>query len=340
MRISKTGEVRMNRRLTQDEFLRRLDEQNITIKPLDPYVKSDINIRWQCDKYEDHIWLATPNNVLKENGTRCPYCSGNKVLKGFNDLWTTHPENASCLVDKDIGYRISYSGHSRQDFICPKCGSLIENVMVRDAIRYNLKCPCCSDGVSYPERFVSNMLRQLKIHYKHDGKFNWSGLKRYDFYIKDLSLIIETHGEQHYDENKQFYDTIEKQRANDEYKKSLALSNGIEHYVVLDCRKSDADFIKSSILNSNLVNFFDLSLIDWQKCASDSCKSNIVMACDLWNGGMHSTKEISETMCLSRTTIITYLKKGTKYGICNYDGKEQMRLSMARNTNNKKKQIA
>ena len=55
---------------------------------------------------------------------------------------------------------------------------------------------------------------------------------------------------------------------------------------------------------------------------------------------MHSTKEISEIMCLSRTTIITYLKKGTKYGICNYDGKEQMRLSMARNTNNKKKQIA
>ena len=45
-------------------------------------------------------------------------------------------------------------------------------------------------------------------------------------------------------------------------------------------------------------------------------------------------------MCLTRTTIISYLNKGTKYGICDYDGKEQMRLSMARNTNNKKKQIA
>lgn len=337
MKNSKTGEVRMSRRLTQEEFLRRLDEQNIAIKPLDPYIKTSENIRWQCDKYENHIWLATPNNVLKENGTRCPYCSGNKVLRGFNDLWTTHPETANCLADKEMGYQLSYSSHIKQDFICPKCGCLIKNLAVRDAVRYHIVCPCCSDGVSYPERFVSNMLRQLKIPYKHDGILSWSEMKRYDFYIKDLSLIIETHGEQHYDENKQFYDTIENQRNNDQYKMELAISNGIQHYIVLDCRESDVDFIKPSILNSKLTELFDLSAIDWQKCATDSCKSNIVMACDLWNKGIYSAKEISEIMCLTRTTIINYLNKGTKYGICNYDGKEQMRLSMAQNTNNKKK---
>lgn len=330
----------MNPRLSHDVFLRRLDELNIKIRPLDQYIKTNENIRWQCDKYDNHIWLATPNNVLKPNGTRCPYCAGNKVLKGFNDLWTTHPEIANCLVDKNVGYQTSYSGHTRQNFICPKCGCLIENIRVRDAVRYNITCPCCSDGVSYPERFVSNMLRQLKANYKHDGVFDWSELKRYDFYIKDLSLIVETHGEQHYDEDKQFYDTIENQRANDQYKMELAISNGIEHYIVLDCRESDADFIKSSILNSKLVELFDLSAIDWKKCASDSCKSSVVMACDLWNSGVCSTKEISEIMCLTRTTIISYLNRGAKYGICNYDGKEQMRLNMARNTNNKKKQIA
>ena len=337
MKISKTGEIRMNRRLTQEEFLRRLEKQNITMKPLDPYIKNDVNIRWQCDKYEDHIWLATPNNVLKENGTRCPFCSGNKILKGFNDLWTTHPEIACCLKDKDIGYQISYSGHSKQDFICPKCGCIIKNVMVRDVVKHNLKCPCCSDGVSYPERFVSNMLRQLKINYKHDGIFSWSNNKRYDFYIKDLSLIIETHGEQHYYTDKKWANSIIDQKANDQYKMELAISNGIQNYIVLDCRESDANFIKSSILNSELSKLFDLSLIDWQKCASDSCKSNIVMACDLWNSGIRSTKKISDIMCLTRTTIITYINKGTKYGICDYDGKEQMRLSMARNTNNKNK---
>lgn len=333
--------VRLNRRLTQEEFLHRLKEQDIKIKPLDCYTRLFDNIRWQCDKYENHIWLATPANVLKKNhGTRCPYCAGNKILKGFNDLWTTHPHIAMQLVDKDVGYTVSYSSHYKQDFICPRCGSLIENVRIRDNVRYNFVCPCCSDGVSYPERFVSNMLRQLKVSYKHDGTTSWSGLKRYDFYIKDLSLIIETHGEQHYEGDKQWGDSLEDQQANDEYKKSLAFSNGIQHYIVLDCRESDADFIKSSILDSELTKLFDLSLIDWQKCASDSCKSNVVMACDLWNSGIHSTKEISEMMCLTRTTIINYLNKGTKYGICDYDGKEQMRLSMARNTNNNKKKQA
>lgn len=212
----------MNPRLTQEEFLQRLDEQGIKIKPLDPYVKSSENIRWQCDKYENHIWLATPNNVLKENGTRCPYCAGNKVLKGFNDLWTTHPEIAAHLEDKDIGYKMSYSSHHRPNFICPRCGCLIHNVGAFDVIRYGFVCPCCSDGVSYPERFISNMLRQLKMPYKHDGKFNWSGLKRYDFYIKDLSLIIETHGEQHYNKDKQWGDSIVDQQANDEYKKRIS----------------------------------------------------------------------------------------------------------------------
>ena len=135
MKVSKTGEVRMYRRLTQEDFLRKLGELDIKIKPLDPYIRSDMDIKWQCDKYENHIWLAAPNNVLKKNGTRCPFCAGNKVLKGFNDLWTTHPEIANCLVDKDVGYHISYSGHSKQDFICPKCGCRVEGIRVRDAIR-------------------------------------------------------------------------------------------------------------------------------------------------------------------------------------------------------------
>ena len=37
-----------------------------------------------------HEWRASIGHV--SNGTRCPYCSGHKVLPGFNDLATTHPE--------------------------------------------------------------------------------------------------------------------------------------------------------------------------------------------------------------------------------------------------------
>lgn len=32
-----------------------------------------------------------------KRGSRCPVCAGKKVLIGYNDLWTTHPEIAKSL---------------------------------------------------------------------------------------------------------------------------------------------------------------------------------------------------------------------------------------------------
>jgi len=45
-------------------------------------------IQWQCEL--GHIWSAVPNIIIR--GRWCPVCSGSKVLAGFNDLATTHPE--------------------------------------------------------------------------------------------------------------------------------------------------------------------------------------------------------------------------------------------------------
>ena len=54
-------------------------------------------LQWQCDK--GHVYKA----VLYERsiGTGCPYCSNNKVLAGYNDLATTHPELAFQAVGWD-----------------------------------------------------------------------------------------------------------------------------------------------------------------------------------------------------------------------------------------------
>ena len=46
---------------------------------------------WQCSK--KHEWQATIKNRSKGNG--CPYCSGSRTLKGFNDLATMNPVLAS-----------------------------------------------------------------------------------------------------------------------------------------------------------------------------------------------------------------------------------------------------
>ena len=63
-----------------------------------------------------HSWEASIKNRGNKHG--CPYCSGNKVLKGVNDLATLYPE----LVDE-------WDGVTTEDFmishsiICPSLRS-------------------------------------------------------------------------------------------------------------------------------------------------------------------------------------------------------------------------
>ena len=48
---------------------------------------------WTCNL--GHSYQASPKSRTKKPvGTACPYCSGNRVKEGFNDLGTTHPQLA------------------------------------------------------------------------------------------------------------------------------------------------------------------------------------------------------------------------------------------------------
>ena len=47
---------------------------------------------WQCSEHVGHKWEAVVYS--RTSGRGCPYCSGQKILPGYNDLATTHPELA------------------------------------------------------------------------------------------------------------------------------------------------------------------------------------------------------------------------------------------------------
>jgi len=53
---------------------------------------SSLNLQWRCDK--NHCWTARLSHRTK-SGSGCPVCAGQKVLIGYNDLATTHPEIAN-----------------------------------------------------------------------------------------------------------------------------------------------------------------------------------------------------------------------------------------------------
>ena len=52
---------------------------------------SHFTVWWKC--HEGHEWQAKIDN--RSNGRGCPYCSGQKVLQGYNDLQTINPSLAN-----------------------------------------------------------------------------------------------------------------------------------------------------------------------------------------------------------------------------------------------------
>lgn len=62
---------------------------------LDPHTISPFShekVWWRCEL--GHSWQAAPYSRTKEKGSGCPYCTGKKVLAGFNDLATLWPDLA------------------------------------------------------------------------------------------------------------------------------------------------------------------------------------------------------------------------------------------------------
>jgi hypothetical protein len=56
--------------------------------PKEVFAGSDKQLTWKCAG--DHVWKMRVAD--RNSGDGCPYCSGHKVLAGYNDLATSHPE--------------------------------------------------------------------------------------------------------------------------------------------------------------------------------------------------------------------------------------------------------
>jgi hypothetical protein len=54
---------------------------------------SSKSVAWRCSN--NHKWKAIIVSRTRKRAADCPYCTNRKLLKGFNDLQTTHPEIAA-----------------------------------------------------------------------------------------------------------------------------------------------------------------------------------------------------------------------------------------------------
>ena len=260
------------------------------------------------------IYSQKPNNIFY--GLGCPRCSGNVVYPGKTDIATVAPWMVEMLADKDDAYKYTFCSHQVIDFKCKYCGKILPN-SIQEVYRYkHFTCPACSDGVSYPNKVMNIVLKNLNILYKQEYRIDEYSY-RYDFYIPHIETIVEMHGRQHYDEWTLGNVSLEERRIIDKNKYDLAIQNGIKKYVTIDCRNTDFNYIKNNIINSALLELINIHDVDWNKCEMESCKSIVVKSATMYNDGMR-IGEIAKQLSFSIDAIRKYLKQATSAGLCVY----------------------
>jgi predicted transcriptional regulator len=239
-------------------------------------------------------------------------------------MWTTNPELTKLLANPEDGYKYFQGSNKKVDWKCPKCNSIIKNKSISNVKSHGLSCNSCSDGISYPNKIMYNLLNQL-IDFIPEYCPKWLKSKRYDFYfIKDNNeYIVEMDGGMgHGNYNTLSKMTPEESLAIDKYKEELAIQHNIK-IIRIDCLKSELEYIKTNVLNSKLNVVFDLSKVDWLECHKLSLNSFVKTACELWNTLEYSVKDIGNLLKLNPSTIVGYLKKGTQIYWCKYNSEEE-----------------
>lgn len=278
--------------------------------------------RCKCNKCGDDTIEITENHLKENRG--CPTCHSKKIKRGINDISTTDSWMFSYFLNKKDCYTHTAYSKDIVDMICPDCGRIFPYRI--SYLKKFHKLPCiCSDGISFPEKFVINLLEQLGVNYIYqltNKDLEWCNSYKYDFYLIDYNMIIETHGSQHYRCNTGFFESIEHIRKNDKCKKELAVKNDITYYVELDCSESTKSYIMKSILNSDLQKILDINdKIDWNECEKFAVKNMLKNVCDYKNNNPNATPlEIAEHFPVVRETISSYLRKGSELGWCYYNG--------------------
>lgn len=279
-----------------------------------------------CGVEREYVVKQTRRAIIKcLNGCYGSIKCSSKPIVGLDDIATTHPEIAEYFVNKEEITQCKIGVNTKKLLRCPHC-FYEKYITPRRVLSEGFGCPICSDGYSYPEKFVGNLLKQLNV--KFIPQYTIDGRKRYDFYLPEHSCIIETHGIQHYEQMKRKGGrTLEEEQSNDKYKMELALSNGIKHYIVLDCRKSTHKWIKNSIVNSVLMELldFDEEDMDWKEIERLSNNSLFMEVINYYNQNSDSTNTVkmSEIFNLYNTTIGSYLRRGEELGLCVYNRRPQ-----------------
>ena len=147
-RLAVSGETDLA--TVRPDVLAEWDYEKNTVSPSEVLPSAHDKIWWVCEK--GHSWEAAVFSRTREKPSGCPYCTGKKVLAGFNDLGTVKPkiakewhpalngdlkpEDVTIGSNKKVWWRCA-EGHVWQAAVyartrkkgsgCPVCAGMVKN---------------------------------------------------------------------------------------------------------------------------------------------------------------------------------------------------------------------
>ncbi len=165
-------------------------EKNTDLTPADVLPNSNKKVWWKCGK--GHEWQAIIN--ARSNGRGCPYCSGQKVIKGHNDLQTSNPTLAQeWNYEKNKGLTpvdVMPNSNKKVWWKCQKGHEWQSSIVNRN---YGNRCPICNSerNTSFPEYAIVFYLKKYGLDVIHSYREKGYEL---DIYIPSKKTAIEYDG--------------------------------------------------------------------------------------------------------------------------------------------------
>lgn len=292
--------------MTKNNYIFKIgDTVNETLKIVDYYYYKEENKKGYI--VQSLYYTDAPTYSVREysliNGTGCAYKTGKRIYEG-NSLYSVE-HTRKYLVDIEESKSISKSNKTRKVKVrCTECG--LEKLSTARVIsNKGMYCPLCSKGISYPELFILSYLEVKGIKYIHQKGFKDLPRRKYDFYLPDDNLVIEVHGEQHYEENK-IWDFSETSKS-DYVKERFCLDNNIL-YLALPAVESSFESLINIVNNSVLPSIEHNEKEDIITKMTHNSKYPVRKMIDLYQKG-YSTRQIGERLNIKQATVMYTLKK-------------------------------
>lgn len=198
------SELDKNGCLSNEDLLKDWDYEKNKMLPSEVTSNTNTYAFWKC-----HVcgygWKAKISN--RSNGRGCPCCSNKVVVKGINDLETTHRELArewhptknEGLLPSDVTYGMG----KKVWWLCPS-GHEYQATLLHRSVGVGTNCPICNSGrqTSFREQalfyYIKKMYPKTISRYKPDG----FGKFELDIYIPELNFAIEYDGVAWHKQNK------------------------------------------------------------------------------------------------------------------------------------------